>query len=112
MRADVSLIEYYPTIKELPEGERPRERLEHYGSAALSSVEIEAFRERIREAAARLFASAGYAAVTMRAVAAEVGCSAMTPYRYFASKEHIFAVVRAEAFRRFRGAKSGEEGSR
>jgi len=28
----------------------------------------------------------------------------MTPYRYFASKEHIFAVVRAEAFRRFADA--------
>jgi AcrR family transcriptional regulator len=72
--------------------------------AALSPVEIEAFRDRIREAAARLFASAGYSAVTMRAVAAEVGCSPMTPYRYFASKEHIFAVVRAEAFRRFADA--------
>ena len=72
--------------------------------AALSPVEIEAFRDRIRDAAARLFASAGYSAVTMRAVAAEVGCSAMTPYRYFASKEHIFAVVRAEAFRRFADA--------
>lgn len=72
--------------------------------AALSPVEIEAFRDRIRDAAARLFAAAGYPAVTMRAIAAEVGCSAMTPYRYFASKEHIFAVVRAEAFRRFADA--------
>jgi len=72
--------------------------------AALSSVEIEAFRDRIRDAAARLFALAGYSAVTMRAIAAEVGCSAMTPYRYFASKEEIFAVVRAEAFRRFADA--------
>lgn len=72
--------------------------------AALSPIEIEAFRDRIRDAAARLFAAAGYTAVTMRAIAAEVGCSAMTPYRYFASKEHIFAVVRAEAFRRFADA--------
>jgi AcrR family transcriptional regulator len=68
---------------------------------ALSTDELSAFRERIREAAAHLFATAGYPAVTMRAVAAEVGCSPMTPYRYFASKEHIFAAVRAEAFRRF-----------
>lgn len=72
--------------------------------SALSRVEIEAFRDRIREAAAHLFASAGYPAVTMRAIAAEVGCSAMTPYRYFASKEDIFAAVRAEAFRRFADA--------
>jgi DNA repair protein RadC len=34
------IVEYYPTIKELPEGERPRERLEHYGSGALSSAEL------------------------------------------------------------------------
>ena len=72
--------------------------------AALSPVEITAFRERIREAAARLFAEAGYPAVTLRAIAADVGCSPMTPYRYFQSKEKIFAVVRAEAFRRFADA--------
>ena len=34
------VVEYYPTIKELPEGERPRERLEHYGPGALSSAEL------------------------------------------------------------------------
>lgn len=72
--------------------------------AALSTVEISAFRDRIREAAARLFAEAGYPAVTLRAIASEVGCSPMTPYRYFQSKEEIFAVVRAEAFRRFADA--------
>jgi AcrR family transcriptional regulator len=70
----------------------------------LSTVEISAFRDRIREAAARLFADAGYPAVTLRAIASEVGCSPMTPYRYFQSKEEIFAVVRAEAFRRFADA--------
>jgi AcrR family transcriptional regulator len=70
----------------------------------LSTVEISAFRDRIRETAARLFAEAGYPAVTLRAIAAEVGCSPMTPYRYFQSKEEIFAVVRAEAFRRFADA--------
>ena len=40
MPADAPIIEYYPTIKELPEGERPRERLEHYGATALSSAEL------------------------------------------------------------------------
>ncbi len=40
MSLDTSLIEYYPTIKELPQGERPRERLEHYGASALSSAEL------------------------------------------------------------------------
>lgn len=40
MSPDASSIEYYPTIKELPEGERPRERLEHYGANALSTAEL------------------------------------------------------------------------
>ncbi len=40
MPTDAPIVEYYPTIKELPEGERPRERLEHYGAAALSSAEL------------------------------------------------------------------------
>ena len=34
------LLEYNPTIKELPSEERPRERLEHYGAAALSTAEL------------------------------------------------------------------------
>lgn len=31
---------YSPTIKEMPEGERPRERLQHYGAGALSTAEL------------------------------------------------------------------------
>ena len=34
------IVEYHPTIKELPVSERPRERLEHYGAGALSSAEL------------------------------------------------------------------------
>ncbi len=37
---DGSLIEYHPTIKDLPSGERPRERLVQYGAGALSSTEL------------------------------------------------------------------------
>jgi len=33
-------IEYHPTIKELPSSERPRERLLHHGSSALSNAEL------------------------------------------------------------------------
>jgi AcrR family transcriptional regulator len=69
--------------------------------AALSEHEIAAYRERICDAATRLFAERGYEAVTLRGIAAEVGCSPMTPYRYFASKEEIFTLVRAAAFGRF-----------
>jgi DNA repair protein RadC len=32
--------EYRPTIKELPSGERPRERLQNYGAGALSTAEL------------------------------------------------------------------------
>lgn len=31
---------YSPTIKDLPQGERPRERLQHYGAQALSTAEL------------------------------------------------------------------------
>ncbi len=40
MPLNEALAEYYPTIKELPEGERPRERLEHYGPSAVSTAEL------------------------------------------------------------------------
>jgi len=33
-------IEYHPTIHDLPSGERPRERLQYYGSEALSTAEL------------------------------------------------------------------------
>ena len=32
--------QYRPTIREMPVGERPRERLEHYGASALASYEL------------------------------------------------------------------------
>ncbi len=31
---------YSPTIKDMPQGERPRERLQHYGAQALSTAEL------------------------------------------------------------------------
>lgn len=69
--------------------------------AALRPVDIAAFRRRLADAAMHLFVELGYDGVTMRAVAAALGVSAMTPYRYLAGKEELFALVRAEAFRRF-----------
>lgn len=75
--------------------------------SALSEVEVEDFRNRIIEAATGLFAARGYDAVTMRAIAAGVGKSPMTPYRYFANKDEIFAAVRAEAYRRFADTQRG-----
>ena len=58
------------------------------------------FRERLVDAAERLFAEHGLEAVTMRQLAAELGVSPMTPYRYFADKDAILAAVRARAFNR------------
>jgi AcrR family transcriptional regulator len=54
-----------------------------------------------------LFAEHGPEAVTMRQLAAELGCSPMTPYRYFKDKDEILAAVRAAAFDRFSNALEG-----
>jgi AcrR family transcriptional regulator len=69
--------------------------------AALADDDIHAFRQKAAAAAMHLFAEQGYDAVTMRAVAAALEVSAMTPYRYLEGKDELFALVRAEAFRRF-----------
>jgi len=66
----------------------------------LSEEAVGEFRERLIDAAERLFATRGLEAVTMRQLAAELGVSPMTPYRYFADKDAILAAVRARAFKR------------
>jgi len=66
----------------------------------LSEAAVGEFRERLIDAAERLFAAHGLDAVTLRQLAAEVGVSPMTPYRYFADKHAIMAAVRARAFTR------------
>ncbi len=67
---------------------------------ALRDDEIEAFRERLCEAATRRFAEQGVEAVSLRGLADDLGCSRATPYRYFRDKQEIFAAVRARAFER------------
>ena len=67
----------------------------------LSETDVADFRERLCEAAERLFAERGPDAVTMRQLAAELGVSPMTPYRYFQDKEDILAAVRTNGFNRF-----------
>lgn len=67
----------------------------------LSEQEIEDFRAAACACATRLFALHGFAGVTMRSLAAEMGCSPMTPYRYFENKEEIFRAACARAFERF-----------
>ncbi len=72
--------------------------------AALSQLDVDRFREELCAVATRRFAEHGYAGVTLRALAAELGCSAMTPYRYFENKQAIFDAVRTASFARFADA--------
>lgn len=67
----------------------------------LRQEDITAFRAELCRVAERLFAEKGYGGVTLRALAAELGVSAMTPYRYFRNKDEIFQAVRTQAFHRF-----------
>ena len=36
----ITAVEYHPTIKDLPVGERPRERLKKHGASSLSNAEL------------------------------------------------------------------------
>lgn len=67
----------------------------------LSESDVADFRERLCNAAEKLFAEKGPDAVTMRQLASELGVSPMTPYRYFTDKEDILAAVRTNGFNRF-----------
>ena len=66
----------------------------------LSPTEIADFRERLLDAAERLFAEHGTEVVTIRQLAEAIGVSPMTPYRYFKDKDAILAAARARAFDR------------
>jgi AcrR family transcriptional regulator len=66
----------------------------------LSDADLQDFRARLCDAAEHMFAERGPEAVTIRELAAAVGVSPMTPYRYFKDKDAILAAVRARAFDR------------
>jgi AcrR family transcriptional regulator len=68
---------------------------------ALSEQDVESFRARICQAAARLYVEEGPAAVTMRRLAAELGCGTMTPYRFYPNKDAIITAVRSRGMQRF-----------
>lgn len=71
---------------------------------SLSAEQVEEFRARLCEVAQHRFATQGRDAVSMRQLADALGCSPMTPYRYFRNKDEILAAVRAAAFDRFAAA--------
>src|SRR5262245_40761565 len=71
------------------------------GRSALTADDHAAFRAAMRDVATRRFAKLGEAGVTMRGLADDLGCSAMTPYRYFRDRDEIFAMVRVAAIEAF-----------
>src|SRR5262245_52040358 len=71
---------------------------------ARSAQDREAMRGRLLDAAARLFLEQGPEAFSMRTLAAQVGCSAMAPYRYFETKEELLAAIRTAAYDRLSDA--------
>lgn len=73
-------------------------------SRPLSPHDVAAFRARLCAAAERLFAEHGVENVGIRQLAQALGCSPMTPYRYFRDKDEILAATRAAAFDRFAAA--------
>jgi AcrR family transcriptional regulator len=70
----------------------------------LSAAEIDGFRARLCAVAQQRFAQHGRDGVSMRQLADALGCSPMTPYRYFRDKDEILAAVRTAAFDRFAAA--------
>jgi AcrR family transcriptional regulator len=75
----------------------------------LSPEDIASFRERLCDIAEEKFAAFGPDGVTLRDLAAAMGVSPMTPYRYFADKDAILAAVRARGFKRFSEAMEAAE---
>lgn len=68
------------------------------GRPALSDEKIAEMRRHISSCALHLYKSEGYAAVSMRNLAAEAGCTVMTLYRYFESKIDILRYIWDEIF--------------
>ena len=67
----------------------------------LTPEEVSKSRADVCRVAEALFARHGVEGVTMREIAAKLGWSSTTAYRYFKNKEEILAAVRAAAFNRF-----------
>lgn len=70
----------------------------------LTDEHIADFRSRLCHAAEGLLAEGGREALSMRAVAAKLGVSPMTPYRYFESKQVLVTALRVRAFERLASA--------
>lgn len=70
------------------------------GRPVRSSQQVADMRAHIAACALKLFLREGYQAISMRRLAREVGCTAMTLYRYYDSKFDILGALWAEVFAR------------
>ncbi len=82
--AGVSSLRYAPHMPAPSPRPAPLTR-----AARRTRAEQDAFYERVVQTSLQLFAEGGYAAVSMRKLAAEVGVPPMSLYRYFPTKAHL-----------------------
>lgn len=94
-----------------PHGERPRRRVKKTAWRPADRQNPQAreltrtrTRDAILAAAISLYKREGYGAVTMRAIANQLGFSAPAIYNYFISKEEIFIALQEIGFRLMREA--------
>lgn len=64
----------------------------------LTQDELDSFREHAATIALAMVEEDGVEALTLRALAARLGCSYAKPYRYFRDKAHLVDAVRGRAF--------------
>lgn len=69
------------------------------GRPPRSATEVEATQSRIADVARKLFRDEGFASVSIRRLAREVGCAPMTIYGHFASKTDILRLLWADILR-------------
>ena len=60
--------------------------------------EVDSFRQHAATTALEMVEEDGVEALTLRALAARLGCSYAKPYRYFRDKAHLVDAVRGRAF--------------
>jgi AcrR family transcriptional regulator len=77
-------------------------------SARRTRAEQDAFYERVVQTSLQLFAQGGYAAVSMRKLAAEVGVPPMSLYRYFPTKAHLIRHIWDDVLERAYGQATAE----
>lgn len=69
------------------------------GRPAISDEKRVRMRRDIADVAKRLFQEEGYAKVSMRRIAGEIGCSPMTLYKYYDAKVDVLRTLWADVFR-------------